>query len=141
MKRSRKKRHPPPKNPTKAKTRILIIDSDRVVADLLRAYLEGEKKFAVLAAESGVDGIRMAVENVPDLILLDFRLGDMGGLEVHERLRQNAATKEIPIIYVSSFITLRTIEQATLKGAKGFISKPFTLSEIYNKVATVLSST
>ena len=140
MKPVPKKRQRSGHKPPEVKTKLLIIDDDPVSACLLRDYLGKVKGFEVLTAETGIEGIRMAVEHVPDLILVDFRLVDMSGLEVHEHLRQNPTTKDIPVIYSSSFLTLRTIEQATRKGAKGFISKPFTPSEIYTKVATALSS-
>ena len=141
MKSSPRKRHRTVQKPPKTRSKILIIDNDPVPGDLLRNYLGGEKGFVIVAAETGAEGIRKAIEEVPDLILLDFRLTDMSGLEVHEKLRQNPSTREIPVIYLSYFLTLRTIEQATVKGAKGFISKPFTLSGIYTKVTSVLSST
>ena len=134
-KHQRSGRKPPP-----VKTTLLIIDDDPVSACLLRDYLGKVKGFVVLTAQTGVDGIRAAEQYVPDLILIDFRLVDMSGLEVHEHLRQNATTKHIPVIYSSTFLTLRTIEQATMKGAKGFISKPFTPIEIYTKVATALNA-
>jgi len=124
-----------------AKEKILIIDSDPVMTALLRSYLEDEKGYLVLTAGSGSAGVRIAVERLPDLILLDFRLTDMSGLEVHDKLRLKPVTDRIPIVYVSSFLTLRVVEQASDKGAKGFLRKPFTLSEMYRKVATVLSST
>jgi len=141
MKSSLRKHHRTVQKPSKTKSKILIIDNDPVAGDLLRNYMGGEKGFVIVAAETGAEGIRKAAEEVPDLILLDFRLTDMSGLEVHEKLRQNPSTREIPVIYLSYFLTLRTIEQATVKGAKGFISKPFTLSGIYTKVTSVLSST
>ncbi len=141
MKSSPRKHHRTVQKPSKTKSKILIIDNDAVADDLLRNYLGGEKGFVILVAETGGEGIRKAIEEAPDLILLDFRLTDMSGLEVHERLRQNPSTKEIPIVYLSSFLTLRTIEQATGKGAKGFISKPFTPYGIYRKVTSALSST
>ena len=95
----------------------------------------------MLIAGTGVEGIRAAVEHVPDLILLDFRLIDMSGLEAHEILRRNPVTQHIPVIYSSLFLTLKTIEQAAMKGAKGFISKPFNPSDIYAKVTSALAST
>ncbi len=129
-----------PQSPRKNKTKILIIDSDPAMIGLLRGYLEGEKGFVVTAAETGIEGARAAVDCVPDLILLDFRLSDMGGLEVHDRLRLEPATESVPIVYISSFLTLRAVERASDMGAKGFLRKPFTPSEIYKKVATVLGS-
>ena len=125
-------------NDKPAKTRVLIIDSDPLVIMLLRDCLEGEKGFTVLAAESGIEGARAAVEHVPDLILLDLGLKDMSGLEVHDRLRLDPVTEKIPIVYLSSFLTFRAIEKASDMGAKGFIRKPFTPAEIYAKVANVL---
>ena len=128
------------KSPLDSKAKILVIDSDPAMITLLSAYLEGEKGYAVLTAESGAGGIKTAVEHVPDLILLDFWLSDMGGLEVHDRLRLIPATKGIPIVYVSSFLTFRAVEQASSKGARGFLRKPFTPSDIHKKVVTVLGS-
>ncbi len=136
-----KNRHRSHQKQPKPKTTILIIDGDPTASDLLHNYLEGEKGFHVVTAETGADGIRAAIEYAPDLILLDIRLSDMSGLEVHERLRAHRATASIAVIYLSSFFTLRTVEQATVKGARGFLCKPFTLSQIYTKVETVLRST
>jgi len=110
------------------------------MSGMLRNYLGGEKGFKMFVAGNGAEGLRMAVEHVPDLILLDFRLDDMSGLDVHDRLSQNPATAKIPVVYASPFLTFRTIERASSKGAKGFIRKPFTPSEIYTKLTTVLSS-
>jgi CheY-like chemotaxis protein len=64
----------------------------------------------------------------------------MGGLEVHDRLRLEPLTENIPIVYLSSFLTLRVVEQASEMGAKGFLRKPFTPSEILRKVTTALAS-
>jgi CheY-like chemotaxis protein len=108
------------------------------MAAILRDCLEGEKGFTVLTADNGIAGVRMASDHEPSLILLDARLKDMSGLEVHDRIQSDPATKKIPIVYISSFLTLRTIEKASDLGAKGFIRKPFTPAEIYVKVARVL---
>jgi CheY-like chemotaxis protein len=121
-----------------AATRILIIDSDPLMIAILRDCLEGEKGFTVFAADTGIDGVRAAIDHMPDLILLDSNLKDMGGLKVHETLLDDPATENIPVVYISSFLTFRTIEKASDMGAKGFIRKPFTPTEIYAKVTRVL---
>jgi CheY-like chemotaxis protein len=138
MKSNQKKTRSPSRSSHSPGTKILVIDNDSVVAEMLRNYLGGKKDFTVLWAETGEDGIQQALQHVPDLILLDTRLSDMSGLQVHEHLKRNAATSEIPVIYTSAFSSLRVIEQATKQGAKGFVSKPFTLSGIYTKMASVL---
>ncbi len=119
---------------------ILIIDSEPAFVELLERYLGSEKGYRVLVASTGADGIKRALLNRPDLILVDFRLSDMSGLDVHETLKKNPKTTHIPVIYVSSFLTLRAIENASKKGARGFISKPFSFSEMHAKVANVLGS-
>jgi two-component system alkaline phosphatase synthesis response regulator PhoP len=121
-----------------AQTRILIIDGDSLLVEILKECLESEKGFTVFSADNGIAGVRAAVEFRPDLILLDFYLKDMSGLEVHDRLLHDPVTENIPIVYISSFLTLRTIERASDMGAKGFIRKPFTPTDIYIKVARVL---
>lgn len=105
---------------------------------MLTNYLGGKKKFRVLSAETGSDGIQQAIKQVPDVILLDTRLSDMSGLQVHEQLKKNPVTSDIPVIYTSAFSSLRIVEQATRQGAKGFITKPFTMCGIYTKMASVL---
>ncbi|RJP18128.1 MAG: response regulator [Candidatus Abyssobacteria bacterium SURF_5] len=125
-----------PSKPTK--TKILVIDDDSAVAEMLRNYLGGKRCFVVLSASTGGEGIQQAIEQMPDLILINTRLSDMNGLDVHEHLKQNSGTRAIPVIYISSFSSLRIIEQATKQGAKGFFMKPFTLSNIYTKMASVL---
>ncbi len=129
-----------PQTPEQARNRILIIDSDPAMIALLRGFLEGEKGYLVSSAQTGVDGVEAAMNHVPDLILIDFRLSDMSGLEVHDRLRLEPLTEKIPIVYLSSFLTLRVVEQASGMGAKGFLRKPFTPSEILRKVTTALAS-
>ena len=138
MKQSRKKSRSSSQKQDAAKASILIIDSDPLMSALLQEYLEQAKGYNVTATETGSEGIRLAIEEVPDLVLLDFRLSDMGGLEAHEMLQQNPATKNVSVVYISPFPTLRRIEQATSKGAKGFITKPFSPSKICAKVASVL---
>jgi CheY-like chemotaxis protein len=121
-----------------AKPKILVIDSDPVVTAILCNCLESEKGFTVLASDNGSAGVKMAVDHTPDLIFLDVRLKDMSGLEVHDRIQSDPFTERIPVVYISSFLTLRTIEKASDMGAKGFIRKPFTPDEIYGKVERVL---
>ena len=129
-----------PRSSRTQKPKILVVDNDPAVAETLKNYLGGKRMYSVLSAESGADGVEKALDHLPDLILLDTRLNDMSGLEAHERLQQNPMTRDIPVIYISAFHSLRVIEQATKMGAKGFITKPFTLSGIYTKMASVLHS-
>src|SRR5687768_12544256 len=84
-----------------ADRRILIVDDDPVILRLLKVNFEMEG-FSVMTAENGEDGVSTATRETPDIILLDVMMPGMNGLQAAEKLRAQASTKEIPIIFVSA---------------------------------------
>ena len=78
---------------------ILVVEDDLDVADMLNAYFRVQN-YEVLTVNWGEDAVRACTANLPDLVILDIRLPDIGGFEVARRLRTNRRTKEIPIIAV-----------------------------------------
>lgn len=115
-------------------SRILIIEDDPDTTELIRLYLvrDGHQ---VLTASDGVQGLRLAREDAPDLIVLDLMLPRMDGLEVCRRVRQNSQT---PII----MLTARVEEEDRLggldMGADDYVTKPFTPRELAARVRAVL---
>ena len=115
-------------------SRILIIEDDPDTTELIRLYLvrDGHQ---VLTASDGVQGLRLAQEDAPDLIVLDLMLPRMDGLEVCRRVRQNSQT---PII----MLTARVEEEDRLggldMGADDYVTKPFTPRELAARVRAVL---
>ena len=83
------------------KPRILIVDDDLLNIKLLKAKLPPDK-FEPLSAQNGEQALRMAVNEIPDLILLDIMMPGMDGFEVSRKLRANPLTQEIPIIVVTA---------------------------------------
>lgn len=104
--------------------RILIVEDERDILDLVRLYTEKEGYRTSLAA-TGPDALRLAKSDRPDLILLDLMLPDLDGLEVCKRLRSDPATAMIPII----MLTAKAEESDTIigleLGADDYITKPF----------------
>lgn len=116
-----------------AKTRILVIEDDFDVAEMLLMYF-GANQFEIFHAEDGNIGIDMARTHFPNLILLDVMLPHMDGYEVCRKLREASLTKYIPII----FLTQRDERADRVKGlelgADDYITKPFDVDELRLRV-------
>ncbi|MFF6883734.1 response regulator transcription factor [Streptomyces sp. NPDC012421] len=115
-------------------TRILVVDDDPTVAEVVTGYLEGAG-FAVERAADGPDALRRAGERWPDLVVLDLMLPGLDGLEVCRRLR---ATAPVPVI----MLTARSDEEDRITGlevgADDYVTKPFSPRELVLRVASVL---
>lgn len=114
--------------------RILIIDDSDSVRTMVEARLATEG-FAVIAAEDATSGLATARTSKPDLILLDWMLPDLSGIEVLNRLKGDPSTSGIVVYMMTSKNLMGNVEQALARGADGYITKPFTLRELSQKVA------
>jgi two-component system response regulator HydG len=107
--------------------RILLVEDDPEMLDLVREHLEGEGH-AVVAVGHGVEAITRLREEEFDVVLTDLRLPDADGMEV---LRVSHATRrDVPVILITAFGTIETAIQAIRQGAYDFVTKPFALDEI-----------
>jgi len=116
------------------KTRILLIDDDKTLLTLVGQYLR-ENGFAVIDAPDGHQGLRLAYNDHPDLVLLDVMLPGMDGWEVCARLRE---LSDMPII----MITAKTTEADKLRGFRlgvdDYVTKPFSFAELVARIQAVL---
>jgi DNA-binding response OmpR family regulator len=116
------------------KTRILVVDDDRTVADVVSRYLQREG-FDVEVQTDGPAALARALASPPDLVVLDVMLPGMDGLEVFERIRASAP---VPII----FLTARGAEEERIGGlelgADDYLAKPFSPRELTARVKSVL---
>ncbi|NVJ98132.1 MAG: phosphate regulon transcriptional regulator PhoB [Alphaproteobacteria bacterium] len=119
------------------KTRILLIEDDENITELVRYNLE-RADYVVEAVADGEDGLYRASEEAPDLILLDWMLPNLSGLEICRQLRRNAETQNIPII----MLTARADEPDRIRGletgADDYICKPFSPKELIARIQAVL---
>lgn len=117
--------------------KVLIVEDDEAIAAMLRYNLKAEG-YVVSHADDGEEALTMVQENTPDLILLDWMLPSVSGIEVCRRLRQADATRNIPIIMV----TARSEESDKLMGldygADDYITKPFSPAELIARIKAVL---
>jgi two-component system cell cycle response regulator DivK len=90
--------------------------------------------FQTLEASTGAAGVSLAVEHVPDVILMDIRLPDMDGTEALGRLRDSARTASIPVIALTSFAMKGDRERLLAHGFDGYLEKPITVREFPEQV-------
>ncbi len=101
---------------------ILLVEDSPTIRLLYRKVLESDG-FEVIEAEDGETGWEMAVNNKPNLILLDLILPDENGLEVLEQVRASEVTKNIPVIVLTSMKRIQDIQQAINLGANYYAYK------------------
>ena len=106
------------------KQRILIADDERDIRVVLRTRLELEG-FSVIEACDGVEAVRMAQDENPDLIVLDVMMPEMDGVEVCDRLRASFSTRHIPVIMVTAKAGTNDKISGLQKGANDYITKPY----------------
>jgi DNA-binding response OmpR family regulator len=117
-----------------AKYKILVVDDDRNIVDLVRLYLERDG-YQVLVAYDGLEALRLARQRRPDLIVLDLLLPEVDGLDVCRILQTES---KVPII----MLTAKTTEEDKLigleLGADDYVTKPFSPRELVARVRAVL---
>ncbi|MDX1580940.1 MAG: phosphate regulon transcriptional regulator PhoB [Alphaproteobacteria bacterium] len=119
------------------KPAILLIEDDLSLVELVRYNLEREG-FEVLHAVDGEEGLAVADEETPDLIILDWMIPHVPGIEVCRRLRKSSKTANIPVI----MLTARTEEADRIRGldtgADDYITKPYSPRELVARINAVL---
>lgn len=111
---------------TARKTRVLLVDDDRLVLATLAKGLR-QWGYEVAEASSGEAGLKFALETRPDIVLLDENMPRMSGLEVAKALRAQTA---IPFIFLTAYGDSEIVRQAADLGAMGYLVKPIDISQI-----------
>lgn len=109
-----------------AKQHILLVEDDGFLASIYAQKLELEG-FDVSLATNGEDGVRLATKDIPDLILLDLVMPKLNGFEVLERLKQEATTKNIPVLVLTNLGQREDVERCMQLGAAGYVIKAHSL--------------
>lgn len=117
---------------------ILLIEDNQDVRENLTEMLN-LNGFDVMEAENGMHGLDLMEEKLPDLILSDITMPIMNGFEFLIILKEDKRTAEIPFVFVTAMIEKKEIEKAFAAGANDYITKPFDLSELIDKINSLLS--
>ena len=117
--------------------RILVADDNQQNRELLEAYLLDDGHEILMAAD-GREAIDMARAKHPDLILLDIMMPKLSGYEVCSQLKNDAATKQIPILMITALKEMGDIEKALAAGADDFLTKPVHRLDLRTRVRSQL---
>jgi len=120
------------------KRKVLIVDDDAEIVELLVDVLERDDRFETKTASSGYEAGIATERFRPELILLDYMLPDVNGNVVCQTIRKNPNFENIRIIIVSGVVKQDEISQLLKSGADDFIKKPFDLAELTGKITAAL---
>ncbi len=109
--------------------KVLIVEDEKNIILSLRMYLKKEG-FDVIVASNGIDALKLAQDQIPDLILLDILMPSMNGYLVCEALKEDIETRHIPVIFMSAKSQEEDVNKAFEVGGNDYIIKPFTHEEI-----------
>jgi len=115
-----------------ARKKILIVD-DSTTALMMEQLVLGQS-YEILTAKDGAEGLKIAVRDLPDLILLDVVMPKMDGFEVCRVLRSIEPTKHIPIILVTTRGEGKNVEAGFANGANDYVTKPVNPRELLSKI-------
>ena len=123
--------------PNPQKARILVVDDTEFNRLILISFLRNQ--YTVLAAADGKQALARAREEQPDLILLDIMMPEMDGFEVCRILKENPATRDIPVIFITALKGAENTSRGFEAGAVDYITKPFDSVEIMARLKTHLA--
>jgi DNA-binding response OmpR family regulator len=122
---------------TDAESVVLIADDDEDILALVKLTL-GHEHCRVLAARDGIEALQLALDQGPDLAVLDLRMPGLSGQEVLHQLRENDSTREMPVIVLSAYVVEQAIRDAYDDGAADYMAKPFSPIELARRVENLL---
>jgi two-component system alkaline phosphatase synthesis response regulator PhoP len=117
---------------------VLVVDDDPVIQKLLQVNFEMEGYDVVIAGD-GEEGLAMAREEQPDVVLLDVMMPKMNGLDVAAAMRSDATTEGIPIIMLSAKAQASDVQAGLDLGVDDYVTKPFDPLELLDRVSAILN--
>ncbi|WP_051303162.1 response regulator [Psychromonas aquimarina] len=115
------------------KKKVLIIDDDRTLLRQVSFHLKKHRGFDIVISDNGKDGLLKAAKQRPDLIILDWTLPDIQGIDLLSRLKKTQKTKNIPVLMFTGHNKIGDVEDAFARGADAYMFKPFSLQKLDEK--------
>jgi CheY-like chemotaxis protein/ribosomal protein L37AE/L43A len=119
------------------KPTILHIDDSQLMLQTLKLLVYYELKLPLIQTTDPDEGIKLAIKNQPDLVLLDAIMPKKDGFEVCAELKRNPKTKNIPVVMLTSADDMKSVETAFKMGAQGYIIKPVTVEKLIKKLEEI----
>jgi len=118
--------------------KVLLVDDDTDLVDMMMKFLEEDGRFEVKIATTGFDAGMLVKEYRPDIIVLDVMLPDINGKEVCQRVRADSTMEDVRILCISGMIEEDKIQDLRLAGADHFMHKPFEADKLIDEMCKLL---
>ncbi len=122
----------------RGKKRILVVDDDPDIVEMLVDLLQADGRFEVKKAQTGYDAGLLTQQFNPDLMILDYMLPDINGNIVLATVRKNPELAHIKVILVSGVVNPDEVQAMLTAGANDFIKKPFDIDHLINRIAELV---
>ncbi len=119
--------------------KALVVDDNPDMLKVLEFQME-VMGFSVITANNGKEGVKKAMEEVPNLILMDIMMPVMDGRDATRMIRSNAETQNIPMLVSTALANNSVLESCSEAGCNAYITKPFTFKELQKKVQDFVPS-
>ena len=129
---------PTKSTPAKGKRKVLVVDDDRDLVELIVSVLEADGQFDTRSANNGFEAGMMVKEYRPDVIVLDVMLPDINGKEVCIRVRDDNSLKNVKIICISGTVERSKKKELLAAGADDFLQKPFDTDALIARICRLL---
>ncbi len=120
--------------------RVLVVDDEENVVKLISAMLSYDDRYQVAVARDGQEALSMALQERPDLVILDMLMPKLDGAAVCRELKSNLATVHTKVIVLSALTQQGDRQRALMAGADDFLTKPFSPTALLLKVEQILGS-
>jgi len=123
----------------KSRKTVLVVDDDSLIRRIMHVRLANKFGYKVVEAQNGMSGLELANSILPDLILLDWNMPQMSGLDVIKKLRSTPKTGNIPVIMLTGRDLFGEMEDALAAGADGYVTKPVALNNLSRQIENALN--
>ena len=122
-----------------SRKKILLVDDSSTIL-MMEKFILRNDPYVLITASNGEEAVQKAVTLQPDLILLDVIMPRMNGFEACRRIRENEASKHIPIIMVTTRGEAANVETGWVSGCTDYVTKPINSTELLAKVRSLLDA-
>jgi len=124
----------------KERLKILLVEDDEDISRIIQASLAMFGQHTVVVASNGPEALELAGQCEADCILLDAMMPEMDGYEVCQRLKADAKTSSIPVIFMTAQQVEKEIQRALALGAVGYLTKPFDPLTLGDQIQAILAA-
>jgi CheY-like chemotaxis protein len=122
-----------------APARILVVDDEPDCVSIIQCRLEW-CNYEVFTAGNGAEGLKIAENQNPDLVLLDTNMPVMDGHEMLERMKKHPVLKDTPVIMVTALCGMNDIAAASALGVADYVTKPVDFTNLLEKISNILEN-